>query len=615
MTNVVYIHIGDFIPEYLYDNLFQMYFINKGDVTVYLVINRSQTSNFSREFAKMGLEYTPKIIEIECIRDKSSDIECTLKRYNLNFRNNFWSSTILRLFYVCSLGLDSCFHIENDIMMYIPFKEIQVSLDKGKASMVKDSPFRVIPSIIYFPTKESQSELMEYMRKSIHYSNTFQNDMEILGSYKNISELQLFPKKSKLVYDGAAIGQYLGGTDPRNTCKRELTFDNKLECVLDSVGFINETCVFKCDTFDYTRKRITNGVDTWDIFIVLNKPGITSNTEGQNEVEVCNDVSVVSVIANLHIHSKQLYMFSSIFSIKITDIISGDGILGLVDSVITDTGTFNYHKRAENYSNQLIVVNDWNNIKIKKIQGCIMEIGNRKDGHCISLFVYTHHLHKFARFVLDYLPTQFRYTLYTHNSDHPFDYDKSVTYKILSSPLIKKVYAQNLNIIHEKCSLLPIGLANSMFAHGNIKRLYETMSEVYKYKKTKNVYINMNAATFPYRTAVMEQAVYLGYEISENKEFSEYLKDLAQHKYCLIVRGNGLDTHRFWEALYLGVIPVFLSNEHTNSKNFLLNLKAAGIPFIEISNVSQLSTLESNPLSKIDLTSTCLKLEAYTELY
>jgi hypothetical protein len=38
--------------------------------------------------------------------------------------------------------------------------------------------------------------------------------------------------------------------------------------------------------------------------------------------------------------------------------------------------------------------------------------------------------------------------------------------------------------------------------------------------------------------------------------FDSYVNNLCTYKYCLCPRGNGIDTHRVWEALYLGCIPI-----------------------------------------------------------
>ena len=37
-----------------------------------------------------------------------------------------------------------------------------------------------------------------------------------------------------------------------------------------------------------------------------------------------------------------------------------------------------------------------------------------------------------------------------------------------------------------------------------------------------------------------------------------YSKTVAAHKFVVSPRGNGIDTHRFWEAVYLGAVPIVL---------------------------------------------------------
>ena len=77
-------------------------------------------------------------------------------------------------------------------------------------------------------------------------------------------------EKVNSIFDAAAIGQYLGGVDPRNI-------------PYDTTGFINEGCVFDPSNFKY--KWINS-----EPFMVL---------ENGHEVK----------INNLHIHSKNLKRF------------------------------------------------------------------------------------------------------------------------------------------------------------------------------------------------------------------------------------------------------------------------------------------------------------------
>jgi hypothetical protein len=43
----------------------------------------------------------------------------------------------------------------------------------------------------------------------------------------------------------------------------------------------------------------------------------------------------------------------------------------------------------------------------------------------------------------------------------------------------------------------------------------------------------------------------------------EHVERLAKYKYCLCPEGNGVDTHRLWEALLLGSIPIVKNTAFT----------------------------------------------------
>jgi hypothetical protein len=71
--------------------------------------------------------------------------------------------------------------------------------------------------------------------------------------------------------------------------------------------------------------------------------------------------------------------------------------------------------------------------------------------------------------------------------------------------------------------------------------------------------------------------------------YNQYLEQLAEHRFCLCVRGNGLDTHRFWESLYLKVIPIVINNHITQLNKFLLYLRQLNVPFIEIKDANEIN--------------------------
>jgi len=122
-----------------------------------------------------------------------------------------------------------------------------------------------------------------------------------------------------------------------------------------------------------------------------------------------------------------------------------------------------------------------------------------------------------------------------------------------------------------------------MWKHGDLVELYSTIKKTYKNKKQKNIYVNINPATYSYRKYLLDKIKELNsFNLAVSKPYNEYLLELASHRFCLCIRGNGIDTHRFWESLYLGVIPVIINNETTKCQNWINYLKVLEIPFYEI---------------------------------
>jgi hypothetical protein len=486
------------------------------------------------------------------------------------FRDKFWKLTTSRFFlieaFMKKYKKSNVFHIENDVMMYKSLDSVYSCNYSNYASdsriwVVKDTPSRVVPSIVFFPSVTSAELLIRYIRECTN-SSTFKNDMDILGSYANVYELPYFPlHEEDMIFDGAAIGQYLGGIDPRN-CGRTLSHEDSLQVYRNTRGFINETSEFKPNYCKYiTKKVLANTGNNINVFLAV------------------KDTRIIP-IANIHVHSKNLAMFSSINTLTYHDVISGDRVLHLCDLVFTTPDIYKFHIKSGYSIDKFVIVKDFNSINIQELHKILHGKTN------VSIFVYTHILESFQQGILPYIPSNINITLYTGNSDHAFD----GTYtELVQDKRVSHVYAQNLNIVSDKCTLLPIGIANSMWKHGDIKSVYFTMLSNYNKCKENSIYVNINPSTFPYRKTVLEECLKNGLLQSSNKPYKEYLEELATHRFCLCVRGNGLDTHRFWESLYLGVIPVVINNEHTDSIAFTENLLNLGVPFVEIKDLADLT--------------------------
>jgi hypothetical protein len=66
----------------------------------------------------------------------------------------------------------------------------------------------------------------------------------------------------------------------------------------------------------------------------------------------------------------------------------------------------------------------------------------------------------------------------------------------------------------------------------------------------------------------------------------EFDKLTARYRYVAAVRGNGVDTHRLWEALYRGRYPIIQQDGWSTS------LRALGLPIIEVSEWNEAELLQ-----------------------
>lgn len=159
------------------------------------------------------------------------------------------------------------------------------------------------------------------------------------------------------------------------------------------------------------------------------------------------------------------------------------------------------------------------------------------------------------------------FVLLTHNCDHNIE-DSDTTRYLLESPNLKRWYAQNVCISHEKLRILPIGMANDQWPHGNTSSIIENLNT----PKTKKVYFNFNISTNEQKRIECYNTLRLKLSPEPTVSPQQYHSILAQYEFCICPEGNGVDTHRFWEALYLKCIPIVLQSSHIDILRTQLNI-------------------------------------------
>jgi len=215
-------------------------------------------------------------------------------------------------------------------------------------------------------------------------------------------------------------------------------------------------------------------------------------------------------------------------------IITGEKIQEQCDIYLGELNDFKYNPRIARQSTKCLnicsITNSWNNPH--------------------TIFVYAHRLMEFIK-ILPYLQNDF--ILVSHNSDENI-HEKYL--RILEHPKLIRWYAQNVMMRHPKLELIPIGIANSMWPHGNLttfQRVIQTCPS-----KTKTIYFYFSLKTNYDKRSECKGILEKKGLIFEKPQasFEAYLRHLATHKYAICPPGNGIDSHRIWECFYLGVIPI-----------------------------------------------------------
>ena len=525
--DIILINLNNF-QEYIIDNINQLKYF-KYNITIII------TDNLLHHFNDIPDINIVKTSELD---DLNYNV---LSKLDDTYRNGFWKLCSQRLFYLYSYikkyNIINSIHIENDVMIYDNFS---THFDRSKIWITMDSNNRCIPGIIFIPNYNMLDNLI------LNYDFT-KNDMENLAIFyhknKDICNTLPIIQKNDIynnddiysknfpdflrIFDGAAIGQYLGGVDPRNISG-------------DTRGFINETCVV-----DYSKYTFS-----WKINIHTNlyQPHI-----------LLNNVNIP--IFNLHIHSKKLYKFNSKYPletklinfdnnfhlIKPIDYITGEKFQNIADIFLGLDEDFNFNPYIHSLSSKCIN---------------IININNTYDNPYI-IFCYSHRLNLLKN-IIHHFKNPF--ILITHNSDENI----TETYEsLLYSNKIIRWYAQNILIKHPKLHLLPIGIANSMWPHGNTSIFDNLYNQLIN--KTKDFYFYFTESTNrSARELCKLELEKKGLVFGTNVEFNKYINDLAQYKFAICPPGNGIDSHRIWECYYLGVIPIVLRNSFTEQLDSIL---------------------------------------------
>lgn len=283
--NIVLVCIDNF-QEYIFINIRNLLHLKHEHI--YVIINKKYKERFDEFKEKQQIH----LIFVEDLKEDFNFYDKT--PLDKTFRNGFWALTTLRLFYIHAFmkkyNVKNVLHLENDVLLYYNCDVLLSLFDDDKIYLPFDRYYRNIISILYIPNYNILEFLLQHYNISLidmssmaHLKMKFPNlivNLPICVPLNHFNNEQKFVSLNyhhfQFIFDGVALGQYLGGIDPRNTDEQT------------TVGFVNETCCIHYDKFIFVWRQFENN---------YKRPFLKINDN--DEIP----------IFNLHIHSKHLENF------------------------------------------------------------------------------------------------------------------------------------------------------------------------------------------------------------------------------------------------------------------------------------------------------------------
>jgi hypothetical protein len=122
------------------------------------------------------------------------------------------------------------------------------------------------------------------------------------------------------------------------------------------------------------------------------------------------------------------------------------------------------------------------------------------------------------------------------------------TSRILDNPNIVRWIGTNILASHRKIRKMPIGVGEPERHNGKHELLLELHTGRMSWEsKVDTICVPYHSSTHASRNVA---------PTLEALSFPDYMEAINKHKFVLCVRGKGVDTHRFCEALLMGCVPI-----------------------------------------------------------
>ncbi len=188
------------------------------------------------------------------------------------------------------------------------------------------------------------------------------------------------------------------------------------------------------------------------------------------------------------------------------------------------------------------------------------------------------------------------FTLVTHNSDMPIQ-------PCQMPDNLHRWFAQNRETEQPRIYSIPLGLENEYWFPYKQQVMLQQYFERPESLRAVRSFAQFNRGTHGERNLALDSLdpkicdVYMGAN-GNQEHHALFCKNLNRYSFCICPRGNGTDTHRLWEALYMGCIPI--------CKDYIAHRFEQPLPILFVKDWSDITedllekTLESIDMSLFD---------------
>ncbi len=225
------------------------------------------------------------------------------------------------------------------------------------------------------------------------------------------------------------------------------------------------------------------------------------------------------------------------------DIISSYNLARNCNKVFVESVTHEQYEQLKNRNSKIVAKNEI----LVVYKNTLLEICENDVIFCHSSFIHE------LFYLLNKVENLENLKLVTTQSD------VKITKKLFYSKpkCISEWYSINVDYDHEKLIPIPLGIAND-YSPKNL-RTEDFLDIEINIQKKEKIYCNFNPNTNN------KERININKLFNNNALFefdsptlslSEYLNNLNEYRFILSPWGNGYDTHRLWESLYAGSIPI-----------------------------------------------------------